>query len=136
MDLRSHKIIGYQFSKSMDKTIVTNALKKALSNQKYPKNVIIHTDRGSQYLSKQYIEFVESNKCIRSYSAKGNPYDNAEIESFHAILKKEEAYRKIYHTFEEANISIFRFIEGWYNRNRIHSSINYLTPHEFEKLAA
>lgn len=136
MDLRSHKIIGYQFSKSMDKTIITNAFKKALSNQKYPKNVIIHTDRGSQYLSKQYIEFVESNKCIRSYSVKGNPYDNAEIESFHAILKKEEVYRNIYHTFEEANVSIFRFIEGWCKRNRIHSSISYLTPHEFEKLAS
>ena len=136
MDLCSHKIVGYSFSKSIDKSIVIKALKKALTNQGNPKNVIIHTDRGSQYLSKDYINLVESSDCIRSYSAKGNPYDNACIESFHAILKKEEVYRKVYLTFEEANTELFKFIEGWYNRKRIHSSIEYLTPQEFEILAA
>lgn len=136
MDLCSHKIVGYSFSKSMDKNIVVKALQKALTNQGNPKNVIIHTDRGSQYLSKDYIDLVDASECIRSYSAKGNPYDNAPIESFHAILKKEEVYRKVYLTYEDANIEIFKFIEGWYNRKRIHSSIGYLTPNEFEILAA
>ncbi|WP_420829637.1 integrase core domain-containing protein [Crassaminicella indica] len=101
-----------------------------------PKNVIIHTDRVSQYLSKDYIKAIEGYGAKRSYSAKGNPYDNAVIKSFHAILKKEEIYQNIYRSYEKANLAIFEFIESWYNNKRIHSSIGYLTPNEFEKLAA
>ncbi|MEB6016178.1 IS3 family transposase, partial [Enterococcus faecium] len=70
-----------------------------------------------------------------SYSRKGTPYDNAGIESFHASLKKEEVYTTSYSDFEEANRALFSYIEGFYNRNRIHSSIHYLTPQEFEELA-
>lgn len=70
----------------------------------------------------------------RSYYAKGNPYDNAVIESFHAILKKEEVYRKVYRSFEEARKELFKYIEGWYNNRRIHGSINYMTPNAFEVL--
>lgn len=135
LDLHSKKIIGYEFSKSMNKEIVLSALDKAMLRQGNPQNVIIHTDRGSQYLSKKYIQAIEKYNCQRSYSAKGNPFDNAVIESFHATLKKEEVYRSYYHTFEEANIALFQYIEGWYNSRRIHGSIDYLTPNEFEKLA-
>jgi len=71
---------------------------------------------------------------IPSFSRKGCPYDNACIESFHATLKKEEIYRKRYSTFEKARIALFQYIEGWYNRKRIHSGIGYLTPEEFEKI--
>lgn len=74
----------------MDKEIVISALNKAMLRQGNPKNVIIHSDRGSQYLSSKYIKLVESYSCQRSYSAKGNPFDNAVIESFHAILKKKK----------------------------------------------
>lgn len=72
---------------------------------------------------------------LHSYSRKGIPYDNAGIESFHASLKKEEVYTTSYSDFEEANRALFSYIEGFYNRNRIHSSIHYLTPQEFEELA-
>lgn len=136
LDLHSKKIVGYEFSKTMDKEIVISALNKAMLRQGNPKNVIIHSDRGSQYLSSKYIKLVESYSCQRSYSAKGNPFDNAVIESFHAILKKEEVYRSNYKSFEEANMALFQYIEGWYNSRRIHSSIDYMTPNEFEKNAA
>jgi putative transposase len=69
----------------------------------------------------------------QSFSQKGYPYDNACIESFHATLKKEEIYCTQYVTFEQANIALFQYIEGWYNRKRIHSSINYKTPQELEE---
>lgn len=68
-----------------------------------------------------------------SYSKKGCPFDNAPIESFHASLKKEEVYLRHYSDFDDAKISLFSYIEGFYNRNRIHSAINFLTPIEFEK---
>ena len=71
----------------------------------------------------------------QSFNQKGCPYDNACIESFHAIIKKEEFYRNIYKTFEEAKIAIFKYIESWYNNKRLHSSIDYKTPNEFEKLS-
>lgn len=136
LDLHSHKIVGYQFSKRMDESLVIKALEKAMFRQGFPQNVVIHTDRGSQYLSKNYIATIDKYGAKRSYSAKGNPYDNAVIESFHAILKKEEVYRNIYRSYDEASSALFEFIESWYNNKRIHGSIGYLTPNEFEKLAA
>lgn len=136
MDLHSHKIIGYQFSKRMDEAIVIKALEKAMFRQGFPKYVTIHTDRGAQYLSKNYIAATDNYCARRSYSAKGNPYDNAVIESFHAILKKEEVYRNVYRSYDEASVALFEFIESWYNNKRIHGSIGYLTPNEFEKHAA
>ena len=71
----------------------------------------------------------------KAFSKKGCPYDNACIESFHSLIKKEEIYRNTYRTFEEANMAIFKYIEGWYNRKRLHSSINYMTPDQCELLA-
>ena len=94
--------------------------------------MILHTDLGSQYTSLEYEEWLATNKIRHSYSRKGMPYDNVGIESFHDSLKKEEVYTTSYLDFEEANQALFSYIEEFYNRNRIHSSINYLTPHEFE----
>ncbi len=135
LDLHTHKVVGYEFSKRMDKELVIKALDKAMLRQRKPENVILHTDRGSQYLSTAYIVKTDQYKCRRSYSAKGNPYDNAVIESSHAILKKEEVYRKVYRNFDEAQKSLFKYIEGWYNNRRIHGSIGYMTPNQFEALA-
>ena len=80
-------------------------------------------------------ELCKEFNIIQSFSKKGCPYDNACIEYFHSSIKKEEIYRNTYRTFEEANIAIFKYIEGWYNRKRIHSSINYMTPEQYELLA-
>ncbi|WP_366928486.1 IS3 family transposase [Enterococcus gallinarum] len=72
---------------------------------------------------------------MHSYSRKGTPYDNSSIESFHAILKKEEIYQWVYYSFEEACLALFQYIEGWYNRKRIHRAIRYLTPQQAEDQA-
>ena len=98
--------------------------------------MIFHSDLGSQYTSKEYEKILIENEVIHSYSKKGYPYDNASMESFNAILKKEEVNLHEYETFEEARLAIFEFIEGWYNRKRIQSSIDYRVPNEIENEAA
>ncbi|WP_374956481.1 IS3 family transposase [Orenia metallireducens] len=133
MDLHTRKIIGYAFDKSMTTDLTIKALEKAYSNSKPDKVVILHSDRGTQYTSNTYRNKVKELDLVQSFSGKGNPYDNACIESFHSILKKEEVNHKLYKSFKEANLAIFEFIEAWYNRSRIHGSIDYMTPNEYEK---
>ena len=134
LDLHTQKIVGYSFSRTMDTSLVMKALDNAITTQKPDKRLIIHSDRGSQYTSNQYRERVESKGFKLSYSAKGSPYDNACIESFHAILKKEFVYHNTFIDYNHAKRALFQYIEGFYNRNRIHSSIDYLTPDEYETL--
>ena len=135
MDLHSKKIIGYHFSKQMTTDIIVKALKNAYFSQKPKGEIILHTDLGSQYTSQEFKDLTLDFNIIQSFSRKGCPYDNACIESFHATLKKEEVYQTTYVTFEQARIALFQYIEGWYNRKRMHGSINYLTPEECEQLA-
>jgi putative transposase len=132
MDLSTSKIIGSCFSKTMDTACVLSALHQAVTTQKPAKGVILHSDRGSQYTSHEYRESLVSLGIRQSFSAKGCPYDNAPIESFHAILKKEFVYRTIFKSFEDARTQLFQYIEGRYNRNRIHSAIGYRTPQQME----
>jgi len=137
LDLHSKKIIGYAFGKRMTNTLVVKTLKNAYYSQNPDKNksLIFHTDLGSQYTSNELKNLCKEFNIIQSFSKKGCPYDNACIESFHSSIKKEEIYRNTYRTFEEANIAIFKYIEGWYNRKRLHSAINYMTPDQCELLA-
>lgn len=135
MDLHTKKIISYTFSKRMTVDCVIQTLNKAKMHYDIPEGMILHTDLGSPYTAREVEQWLETNKIRHSYSRKGIPYDNAGIESFHASLKKEEVYTTSYSDFEEANRALFSYIEGFYNRNRIHSSIHYLTPQEFEELA-
>jgi putative transposase len=134
MDLYSRKIIGYAYGKTMDTSLVIKAMENAYLNVKETKGIIFHSDLGSQYTSKEFNDLLEVKGIIHSYSNKANPYDNACIESFHSILKKEEVYIRKYKDFNEAKISLFEYIESFYNRKRIHSSLNYLTPQEVEDL--
>ena len=134
MDLCTMRIIGHHFSKSMDTSLVIKAIDKAYKTQKPTETVIMQTDLGTQYTSNALQNYLKDKPIIQSFSHKGYPYDNACIESFHAILKKEEVYLNTYQSFEHARLKLFQFIEGWYNRNRIHSSINYMTPIEYESL--
>lgn len=134
LDLHTQKIIGYDFSKTMDTSSVLRALDNAMTTQNPPKGLIIHSDRGSQYTSKEHRKTVESKGFKLSYSAKGCPYDNACIESFHAILKKECVYLNTFIDYNHARLVLFKYIEGFYNRKRIHSSIGYLTPDEYENM--
>lgn len=132
MDLHSKKIIGYCFSRKMTDDIVIKALNNAYSSQRPDEEVILHTDLGSQYTSKDFELLTQDLNIIHSFSKKGCPYDNACIESFHAILKKEEVNNVKYYDYSSAKLAIFKFIESWYNRKRIHGSINYMTPEEYE----
>lgn len=130
MDLFDLKIIGWSYSINMTADIVVDAFKKAKTNRKIENEMIFHSDLGSQYTSNEYENLLKENKVIHSYSKKGYPYDNASMESFNAILKKEEVNVNTYNTFKEAKLAIFEFIESWYNNMRIHSSIDYKTPNE------
>ena len=136
MDLYSRKIIGHAMSKLIDTTLALQAVKNAIQLQRPTKNLILHSDLGCQYTSSAFKEYIDSTKNIKhSFSAKGCPYDNACIESFHASLKKEEVYQVVYFDYDAARLGIFEYIEAWYNIKRIHSSIGYITPQQCENSA-
>jgi putative transposase len=132
MDLCSRKIIGYAYGKSMTTGLAVQAVENACLNVRDTKGIILHSDLGSQYTSQAFEDCLSKKGSLHSYSRKGNPYDNACIESFHSVLKKEEIYLHTYQDSKEARRAIFEYIEGWYNRKRIHSSIDYLTPQQKE----
>lgn len=130
MDLFDLKVIGYSYDTHITDELSINAMNKALINRNPNEGIIFHSDQGSQYISNDFEKLLNDNIIRHSYSKKGYPYDNASMESFNSIIKKEEVNHKVYKTFEEAKICIFEFIEGWYNTRRIHSSLNYMTPLE------
>ena len=130
MDLFDLKIVGWSYGLNMTDDLVIDAFKKALINRWLNEDGIFHSDRGSQYTSNDYEELLNTLKIKHSYSKKGYPYDNASMESFNAILKKEEVNVNNYETFNEAKLAIFEFIESWYNNQRIHSSLGYITPNQ------
>ena len=130
MDLFDLKVIGWSYGMNMTDDLVIEAFNKALINRGLDKEGIFHSDRGSQYTSNEYEELLSSLNIKHSYSKKGYPYDNASMESFNAILKKEEVNVNNYETFSEAKLAIFEFIESWYNNRRIHGSIGYITPNQ------
>jgi putative transposase len=134
LDLHTKKIIGYSFSTSMTTELVLQALENAIDVQQPDEGLILHTDLGSQYTSEDFEKALKEAGIKQSFSRKGCPYDNACIESFHATLKKEEVYQTTYSNFEKARLSLFHYIESWYNRKRIHGAINYLTPQQLEDL--
>ena len=111
MDLYSRKIIGYSYDKQMTSKLVLDSIKNALLSSDYPKSLTLHSDLGTQYTSDIVMNFCKNNNITQSFSNKGNPYDNACIESFHSILKKEEVHHRIYYNLQEARRSIFEFIE-------------------------
>jgi len=130
IDLFELKVVGWSYGTSMTDTLVIDAFNKALINRGLEKNGIFHSDRGSQYTSNDYEALLSTLKIRHSYSKKGYPYDNASMESFNAILKKEEVNNNTYETFEEAKMKLFEFIESWYNNKRIHSTLGYVTPNQ------
>lgn len=133
IDLHSRAVIGWSMDRRMTKALVCNALLMALFIRGFPKKVIMHTDRGSQYASKKHQKLLEIHDLIGSMSRKGNCWDNAIAESFFHTLKVELVNSAQFATREEAKLSIFEYIENYYNRKRMHSSINYNAPYEFER---
>lgn len=130
MDLFDLKVVGWSYGLNMTERLVIDAFNKALINRGLNEDGIFHSDRGSQYTSNNFEQLLTDLNLKHSYSKKGYPYDNASMESFNAILKKEEVNVNNYETFEEAKLAIFEFIESWYNNKRIHSTIGYITPNE------
>ena len=134
MDLYTRKIIGYSFSKTIDSSVAIAALDNAYRLQQPVGSVIFHSDLGVQYTSTEFTNRLKKYRMKSSNSRKGCPYDNACIESFHSILKKEQVNNVQYLDFESAKLDLFIFIESWYNRKRIHGSIGYITPQMKEDL--
>ncbi len=127
-------MVGYSFSKIMYTSLVLKALDNDITTQRPTKGLNIHSERGSQYTSREYRKAVESKKFKLSYSAKSCAYGNSCIESFHAILKKECVYLNTFINYNHAKLVLFQYIERFYNRKRIYSSIHYMTLDEYENL--
>ncbi|MEY8521363.1 IS3 family transposase, partial [Lactococcus taiwanensis] len=140
LDLYSRKCIAWKVSDKIDAQLACDTLKIALHKRKPKTPIIFHSDQGSQYTSQEYNQLLERYKIKHSYSRKGYPYHNASLESWHSHLKREWLYRHSIKDFNQAKHEIFWYIESFYNQNRIHQGLNYLTPNEFEnkqqKLAA
>ena len=134
LDLCSRKVVGFSMGNYIDTDLVIRSLKQAVLHRNPSSGLILHSDRGCQYTSKKYKDFAEKNSFILSMSAKGNCYDNAVMESFFHTLKTEHIFFRKFKTRLEATISIFEYIEVFYNRHRIHSTLNFMSPHDFEQM--
>lgn len=130
MDLYSRKVISWKLSKTMEVEDVLECLKIAKKRRRMEEAVVIHSDRGIQFVSKVYKELTKDMKC--SYSRKGNPWDNACIESFHSLIKREWLNRQRIMNYKEAYRLIFEYVETFYNTVRIHSHCEYQSPNDYE----
>jgi putative transposase len=132
LDAYSRKVVGWKLSRWIDTRLTMAALRMALASRQPDPGVIHHSDRGVQYASCEYVAALEQAGAHISMAGVGNPYENAKAESFFRTLKMEEVYLKDYQSFEEAEENIGEFIEEVYNQKRLHSSLGYLPPVEFE----
>lgn len=132
IDLYSRKIVGWAMHEHLDAALVTKALLMAISQRKPRPGLVVHSDRGTQFASALFRGTLAAHGCIPSMSRKANCYDNAHIESFWSSLKYEVVYPRRFQTKAEARTAIFKYIETFYNRRRLHSSLGYQSPVQFE----
>jgi transposase InsO family protein len=130
LDLFSRKIVGWSMSRSLSATLVSNAYRMGIA-RRGTQPELVHSDRGSQYASTEFRDILKG-VCPQSMSRKANCWDNAVSESFWKTLKAELIYRETFRTREEARQAIFEYIEIFYNKRRLHSTLGYLSPEEFE----
>ena len=135
IDLYSRRIVGWSMDKNMKATLVNDALLMALWRRKPKHGLIWHTDRGSQYASISHREILKQHHIIQSMSRKGDCWDNSVAESFFHTLKTELTHHIFFKTREEAKQAVFEYIEIFYNRKRIHSANDYMSPVDYEKSA-
>ena len=133
MDLYSRMLVGLSMSDRMSADLVERSLQQAICRRAPQKGVIAHSDRGSQYTSNQYKKHALKHGITLSMSSTGNCFDNAAMESFFHTLKTEHTFFQKFSTRAEAIQSIFEYVEVFYNRRRLHSTLDYLSPYEFEK---
>lgn len=134
MDLYARKIVAYRVSNRIDTQLAIDTLNEALAERKSVSGILFHSDRGSQFTSKRFRQYLDSLNITQSFSAKGHPYDNAVMECFFKYMKKEETNRRNYANPAELKQSLFSYIHGFYNSVRPHSHNNGLSPNEKEAL--
>ena len=133
VDLCSRKVVGWSMSSRMTADLVVDAFRMALFRQKRKAPRLVHSDRGSQYASEAFRKELKAHGCKQSMSRKGDCWDNAVAESFFGTLKTELVHHERYKTREEARLSIFDYIETFYNKRRLHSHLDFVSPEEFER---
>jgi transposase InsO family protein len=137
LDAFSRKVVGWALGRTLEATLAIEALQMALKTRRPTAGLVHHSDRGVQYASGDYADLLKAHGVQISMSRSGNPYDNAQCESFMKTLKYEEVYRNEYRDLAEARAQIGAFIEQVYNQKRLHSALGYLPPARFEaQLAA
>ena len=137
LDAFSRRVIGWALDRNLDDELTLTALRMALDRRSPPPGLVHHSDRGSQYASRDYLQLLQANQIRISMSRRSNPWDNAACESFMKTLKYEEVYRNEYRDLVEARASLREFLEKVYNQKRLHSALGYVPPAEFEaQLAA
>lgn len=134
MDLYARKIIAYKLSRRIDTQLAIDTLDLAVAARGKSSGIIFHSDRGSQFTSKCFRKHLDVLNMVQSFSAKGHPYDNAVMECFFKYLKKEETDRRCYSSFRELELSVFKYINGFYNSMRPHSHNNGLSSNQAELL--
>jgi len=132
LDLYSRLVVGWAMSDRMSATLTCDALRMAVFRRHRPRRVIVHSDRGSQYCSREYRQLLKHNELICSMSARGDCYDNAAMESWNHSLKIEAVHGERFATRVQAKSQLFEYIEIYYNRQRLHSSLGYHSPAKFE----
>jgi transposase InsO family protein len=132
LDLYSRKIVGWAMSQSIDAALVLQALAMAILHRDPPAQLLFHSDRGVQYAAGDFRAALAQAHLVPSMSRRGNCYDNATMESFWSTLKLELIYRRDFATHHQARAAIFDYIEAFYNRERLHSALNFLSPTAFE----
>jgi putative transposase len=132
IDLCSRMIVGWSMADPMQTNLVSDALQMAIARRSPNKGLLHHSDRGVQYASDDYLHLLESHNMVPSMSGKGDCWDNAAMESFWSTLKTELVHHERYATHDQARASIFEYIEVFYNRKRLHSSLSYVSPEMFE----
>jgi putative transposase len=135
MDLYSRRIVGWAMDRAVGRHLVVEALTMALGYRQPEGPLLHHSDRGPQYTSDDFRDICRANGIECSMSARGSCYDNAPLESFFSLLKRERVRRQTYKTREEAKADIFDYIERFYNRTRIHGYLDYLSPVQYENQA-
>lgn len=132
LDLFSRRVVGWAMSTHPDAELVGRAFRAAVTRRGPPPGVLVHSDRGCQYTSADYQQVLAAAEVVVSFSRKGNCWDNAPTESFFASLKKELWHRRSFADATDAERALFEYIEVFYNRERLHSSLGYLSPATFE----
>jgi putative transposase len=136
LDMYTRKVVGFSMRQDMQALLVIDALDMALGRYEVDGTLIAHSDRGVQYAASTYRSRLQSAGILPSMSRKGNCYDNAFVESFFKTLKSELVYQTEFRTRKEAENAIFEYIEVFYNRQRLHSSLGYQTPEDYEQMAS